>query len=108
MELDEKMIGAAIREARLSKKLTQEELAYKAGLSESAIKQIEGGNRQPLATSLFKIAAVLDMSIDALIFPHPDGAHGELVRQINNRMAECSETHLQMLIAFIDATKGLS
>ena len=49
--------------ARLSKKMTQSELAEKTGLKQAAIARLEGGDSNPTFATLTKIAKVLDKKV---------------------------------------------
>ena len=60
-EIDRKQVGMRIRKLRERRHLTQRELAEKAGLSESALRSYELGNRHPKDTHIKLIAAALGM-----------------------------------------------
>lgn len=59
--------GAAIRAARLARGWTQRQLAEAAGLSEIAIKRLEGGKNLPSGESLNRLAQALNVSTDTLM-----------------------------------------
>lgn len=61
------MFRIRLKQLRNEKKLTQEELANKLGLGQSAINNYENSNREPEYSLLVKIADVLDCSIDYLL-----------------------------------------
>jgi len=52
-------ISEQIKEIRLSQKITQKELAKKAGLSRVSIGEIERGNSSPTTSNLNQIAEAL-------------------------------------------------
>lgn len=60
-------IGAKIRAARKSKKLRQEDLAEKTGLSPNYIGMVERGEKVPSLESFINIANALDVSADVLL-----------------------------------------
>lgn len=63
-------IAESLKQARKRKGLTQDELAYRSGVSQSAISDIESGKRtNPTADTLGCLAAALDVSILALYDP---------------------------------------
>jgi len=65
----EKSIGKKIKKFRRSAKLTQQELADKAGLAAKYIEFIETGRRIPSLKALHKIAKALKVKIsDFLTF----------------------------------------
>ena len=60
------VLGARLREVRLERGLTQRQLAETCQLPDSAVSQFETGARAPGFTSLLKLAAALDVSLDYL------------------------------------------
>lgn len=57
-------IGAAIREKRLEKKISQMELGFQSGLSKNCISEIELGNKNFKIITLLKILKALDLDIN--------------------------------------------
>ncbi len=61
-------IGAQVKLARKQAQLSQEALARRAGMSLSAVRQIEqGGRTDPHYSTVSKIAAGLDMQVSELL-----------------------------------------
>ena len=60
------ILGQRIRYQRIKKRLSQEELAEKTGLSRRASSCIECGNNDAKYTTLLKIADALDVDISVL------------------------------------------
>ena len=58
--------GAAVREARATAGLTQEELAERAGLDRSYIGGVERGDRNPTLLVIEKIAQGLEINLAEL------------------------------------------
>lgn len=56
-----------IKELRLNKRLSQMQLAKKAGLSQSFIHDLETGSKDATSKTLRKIAQALDVSISELL-----------------------------------------
>jgi transcriptional regulator with XRE-family HTH domain len=61
-------MGEALREARAARGLSLRELADRLGVSPSLISQIETGRANPSVSTLYAIAAELDISLDELLF----------------------------------------
>jgi len=60
-------LGYRIKEAREEKKMTQEELAEKSGVSRGTISALESGVERTTTTkTLLKIASALDLTVDQL------------------------------------------
>lgn len=62
MESVKKEFGKNLRKLRLSKNLTQEELADRAGLHFTYVGQIERGVRNPSLVNLYKLAKALKVT----------------------------------------------
>jgi len=62
-----KIFGARIEAARKKKGLTQEELADRAGVSQSMINHIEKGRKKPSLDIAIAIAREFNTTVDALI-----------------------------------------
>lgn len=56
-------LASLIRGARESKKMSQQALAWAAGVSVSTVIRLEGGQLMPLAPSLFALAQVLELDL---------------------------------------------
>jgi transcriptional regulator with XRE-family HTH domain len=59
--------GRALRKQRLAAGLTQEELGLEADLQRNYISCLELGEKQPSVTSVFKLAAALNIKPGKLI-----------------------------------------
>ena len=62
-----KKFGSHLRKLRQEKNLTQEELAYKAGMHFTYIGQIERGVRNPSLVNLHKLAKALRVNAGQLL-----------------------------------------
>jgi len=61
-------MGEHLREARRARQLSLRDLAERLGVSPSLISQIETGRANPSVSTLYAIAAELDVSLDELLF----------------------------------------
>jgi transcriptional regulator with XRE-family HTH domain/uncharacterized RmlC-like cupin family protein len=61
-------MGQHLREARRTRRLSLRDLAERLGVSPSLISQIETGRANPSVSTLYAIAAELDVSLDELLF----------------------------------------
>jgi transcriptional regulator with XRE-family HTH domain len=66
--LDYPEMGEHLREARRGRRLSLRDLAERLGVSPSLISQIETGRANPSVSTLYAIAAELDVSLDELLF----------------------------------------
>lgn len=60
-------IGKKIYELRREKRLSQAQLSFKIGCSQSMIARWEKGECEPTATNIVKLAAAFDCSADYLL-----------------------------------------
>jgi transcriptional regulator with XRE-family HTH domain len=63
----QKIVGARIRQIRLEKNMTQEELAVSVGKQRPAIQRIEGGHINPSIYTLREVAAGLGIKLEELV-----------------------------------------
>jgi transcriptional regulator with XRE-family HTH domain len=61
-------IGLRVREARRESGLTQDQLANQVGVSRSAVAQWETGRTGQVTGNLSRIAAVLDVNVEYLMY----------------------------------------
>lgn len=59
--------GVILRELRKKAELTQEKLAFEAGIERNYVSLIELGRNQPTITTIFKLAKALNIDASKLI-----------------------------------------
>ncbi|MFS0722565.1 helix-turn-helix domain-containing protein [Paenibacillus sp. 1P07SE] len=64
-------MGDRLRELRLRKKLSQEEVARHIGITRSAYSHYEINNRQPVYDTLIKLSVFFQVSLDYIIGGEP-------------------------------------
>ncbi|CAM3898973.1 helix-turn-helix transcriptional regulator [Cohnella lubricantis] len=70
-------MGDRLRELRLKRNLSQEEVARHIGITRSAYSHYEINNRQPVYDTLIKLASFFHVSLDYIIGGNaPDQTHG--------------------------------
>jgi len=78
MDVD-RLIGWNFRRLRLGKKLSQEEIALRLGtVDQGYLSQLEDGQRNPTARTLFRLAGALEVSVGDLFIT--DGVSDEILR----------------------------
>ncbi|MCA1021073.1 helix-turn-helix domain-containing protein [Halobacillus litoralis] len=75
--LIQKAVGKHLRDLRLAQGLSQEELAYRAGMHPTYISGIERGRRNPSITNFYYLAHALDVHPKQLIPSIPLDNRGE-------------------------------
>ena len=72
MAIKEGALGDAIQTARLRKGYTQDKLAEMLDISLGHLQHLESERRKPSVPMLFQLMELLDLSVDALVFPEKD------------------------------------
>lgn len=67
------ILGLKLRNFRLQKNFGLRELAQKTGVSQSYLSEIEKGKKYPKPDKLLQLAAVLEVSYEALVSPNFEG-----------------------------------
>ncbi|MBK81992.1 MAG: hypothetical protein CMQ43_13875 [Gammaproteobacteria bacterium] len=75
-------LGERLREARLRRNWTQEQLAEKAGLSESSVKKVEAGSSRIMVAAYLSVLDVLGQptALDRVLAPGDDTLGEALAR----------------------------
>lgn len=71
-------MGDRLRELRLKKNISQEEVARHIGITRSAYSHYEINNRQPVYETLIKLAAFFGVSLDYIIGGEPVHPSGQV------------------------------
>ena len=72
--MDEPTVGLRIRLERTSQRMPQKELAWRVGISVTALSQIENEHTRPSVPHLAKVASALGVTSDYLLgLEHPAG-----------------------------------
>jgi transcriptional regulator with XRE-family HTH domain len=66
------LLGERIRQARRARKVSQEQLAFDAGMSVTYLGGIERGERNPSVKKLCAIARVLGVSVASIVRGLPE------------------------------------
>ena len=100
-------LGKRIREERLGKGITQEQLAEKADISLNFMSLIENGKNMSVNT-LVKIAGALDTSIDYLLHDTIDSHSDKIVEQISQNLSTLTDDEKLYFLNMIKQYKILN
>ena len=95
--------GAFIKKHRIAKKMTQEELAAELGLTKKSVCYFENGRPFPTQENIFKLANILDMSLDEFVFGVSHFNHEISIPQINEMLQTLSVKEQGMALATLSA-----
>lgn len=100
MKLD--TIGKNIRMFRLSKKLRQEDLAEKTGLSANYVGMVERGEKIPSLETFIKIVNALGVSSDMILTDVVDTGYEVKNSMLNEKLFKLSADDRDMIYEVID------
>lgn len=86
--MDKAKTGSLIKESRLKKGMTQNQLAEKLSVTNKAVSRWENGNSFPDITLLSEIAEVLDLSIEELVLGERKNPEEKQERYITSEILE--------------------
>ena len=95
--MEKGVLGTAIRTARIKMNLTQEQVAEMVDISPVHYMHLESEHRMPSIKVLFKLCAILNLSLDSLMFLSANDT--PLIQEINNYAHKCTDRQLQVILA---------
>ena len=104
-ELDYRLIGQRIKAARIKAGLQQAEVAFRAGLTNSHMSHIETGQTKLSLPTLVKIANVLSVSVDELLYDNLDQVKHVYDKKIAEELSNCDSSELQSFLEIIQSVK---
>lgn len=90
--------GAFIKRHRVAKKMTQEALATALGVTKKSVCYFESGRTFPSQENIFKLAKVLDMSLDEFVFGVSRFNSEINIPQINEMLQTLSDKEQGMVL----------
>ena len=94
-------LGLRIKEARISKNLTQESIAAYVGCNVSHISNIENNHTKVSLTILLAIANALNTSIDYLLSDQYENSSLALDNEIMRALKDCDNEKKQKILKMI-------
>lgn len=107
MNLDYKAIGTRIKYFRSKQNITQVQLAEISGVEPSNISHIERGATKVSLPTLFKIANILEVSLDDLVYDSLDKTTHISYKELNQLLADCTDKELKAIIEIAKTTKSI-
>lgn len=97
-------IGAKVKQARLAKHMTQQQLAEAAGISISFLSNIENGKQSMNLRVLISISDALNVSADRLIRDIPSSA-SLISQEIESELASCTQKEQEAILQLVQLMK---
>ncbi len=102
-QIDYNKLGSKIKEARISKGITQDTLAEMVSCNTSHISNIENSHTKVSLNILLAIANALDTTIDLLIFEQYTNENLAIDNEIYRFLATCDLSRKQQILRIIKA-----
>ena len=99
LTVDYTLVGQKIKEKRLQKNLTREQLAELCDLSASYIAHIERGTKSLSLETAVKICSVLDVSLDFLLLDEIQ-SHNRILNALESEIDALSANKQEKFIKF--------
>ncbi len=100
--MDNRKIGARIKQARNARGITQAQLAERLNLTPKYISNFETGERLPRLETLIDIANILNYSADALLYDVLESPSATGTCSITERLAELPAEDRRRIMRIID------
>lgn len=101
MEIDYMFIGNRIREIRMLRDVSQQELAERTGLSPVYVSYIETGSKKPSLGTIIKIAEAMNVTVDIIIGMNHTDEDDEDLRELDMMMADCSRYETNIILTTV-------
>ena len=102
MKIDYQLVGKRIAKIRHEKKLTQENLAEKAGITNNYLSNIERNRSIPSLETLMSICTALSVTPNEILIGTDDTQTNYLTRDIYNLIEKCTPYERKIIISIID------
>lgn len=107
MPVNYPLIGIRIKETRMQRGISAEELAELANLSSVYISYIENAKRKPSLESLVKICNALGITLDELLYGNLLCNPTEYQTDIDLLMADCSKNEKRFIYLILSSVKSI-
>ncbi len=89
-DINRKSFGSYVKKCRKKRKMTQQQLADEIGVQAKTISYIERGENYPSQENIFKIAVVLNMSLDEYLYGYKNESETISISEINEMLSKLS------------------
>lgn len=99
-------IGARIREIRISKDMSQADLAARANISLPHISEIEHGKTKMQLATFVRITEALQVSADILLRANIPEVNGIYQNEFSELLADCSPAEIDAILKVVKELKS--
>ena len=104
-DIDYQAVGRRVREARLRKQMTQEDLANSIGISTSYASAIETGASKVALPTLIQLAKLLDTTVDTLLYDVTPATIYKYDLDAKILLEDCSDAEREYLLNLLKVAK---
>lgn len=101
-----KLIGQRIREIRISKGMTQNDLAFEAHISTSNVSDIELGKSKIWLTTFIKIVEALQVSADSILRADIPEVNELYRKEYSELLSDCSPAEIESIMQIVRQVKA--
>lgn len=101
-----KYLGESIYRNRKRQKMTQAELAEKAGVTEQTIRKIEHGEGNPQLDVLCALVTTLMINPSEIFYPQTD-PEDSARKELEILLGDCSDDQIRCLLPIVEAALGI-
>ena len=105
--IDYRAIGQRIKKFRLVKGFTQAQLGEEANVESSNISHIERGATKVSFPTLMKVANVLEVSLDELVYDSLKKNRHVSISEMNDLLANCTDGEIKKMVGLMKAVKSI-
>ena len=103
---DLKLVGSRIKSVRISRGMSQAELAVEASVSLPLISNIERGNTGMLLETFVKVAEALQVSADYLLRPDVPEVKAIYQGEFAELLEDCSTSEMETILKIVREVKA--
>lgn len=100
-------LGKRLRKQRLAQKMTQAQLAEKAGITAQYISHIENGNQMMSIAVFSRICDALTVSADKILYNRSPESLRQLSEEIDLLLADCTPVERYGILHLVQMVKQL-
>lgn len=104
MDSELQQIGSRVKQARLARHMTQQQLAEEADISVSFLSNIENGRQSMNLRALIAISDALNVSADSLIKEVPRTA-SHIAEEIERELTSCTPKEREAILQLVQFMK---
>ena len=108
VQMDLVDVGRRIKEKRMARKLTQEQLAERTNLSVAYIGMLERGKRTPSLETFIIIADELNVTADELLYGTMKSGYRTRLVEYEERLAKLNAEETKKFFGVIDVLLGMN